>query len=302
MLWFVCPWDGAWQKQSLEPFWVISGRLGTALGPHPRDRVDLGCVPAILRKEPETRSLGQNRSETRRARLGARGGQSQSFRVKPRRKWGGAKSHRRLQTGAALTSLINCCWPSCKGFPLSDILKTPSSSLHAGRKQTGPRWTVCVCGLEQFHTAVWNKLTSLPGLRAFELTTLCSYTVISEHYETPLLVPFYSWETIMIRDLPKVPQLFTCEPGLGPPPSSMAHLESMALAVFRLCSIQFTWKAGMIHYSLFIGWMTVLLGGGLLVSHYSIFYLTFPTQTSPQCPWSPDRTHFGHSTPTNAIT
>lgn len=60
------------------PFWVIRGRLDTGLGPHPRDRVELGCVSTILRREPETRSLGQSRSDTRRAWLGAREGQNQT--------------------------------------------------------------------------------------------------------------------------------------------------------------------------------------------------------------------------------
>lgn len=76
----VCPSvDGTWQKQSPGPFWVISGKLDIGLGPHPKGRVELSSVSALLRREPETQSLGQSRSETRRARLGAKGGQNQTL-------------------------------------------------------------------------------------------------------------------------------------------------------------------------------------------------------------------------------
>lgn len=50
---------GTWQ--SPETFGVIIRRLGITLVPCLRDRVKLGCVSSILKKEPETQSLGQSR-------------------------------------------------------------------------------------------------------------------------------------------------------------------------------------------------------------------------------------------------
>lgn len=52
-----------WTWQSPEHFWVISRRLGIRLGPCPRGRVELNCVSAILKKEPETQSSEQSWSK-----------------------------------------------------------------------------------------------------------------------------------------------------------------------------------------------------------------------------------------------
>ena len=45
---------GTSRSKSPRPLWVIGGRLAPGLGLHPRDRVDLGYVSAILRRESET--------------------------------------------------------------------------------------------------------------------------------------------------------------------------------------------------------------------------------------------------------
>lgn len=52
--WSVHPWDGNLRNKSPRPLWVISGRLGPGLCLHARDRVDLGYVSVILRRESET--------------------------------------------------------------------------------------------------------------------------------------------------------------------------------------------------------------------------------------------------------
>lgn len=63
--WSVHPWDGNLRNKSPRPLWVTV-ETGPRLGLHARDRVDLGYVSVILRRE----------SETQRAWLGAREGQN----------------------------------------------------------------------------------------------------------------------------------------------------------------------------------------------------------------------------------
>lgn len=59
MLLWVHPWDGSWQKQSHLFFWVISGVLGTELGPPPRDRLELSYESTILREEQKSNIQGR---------------------------------------------------------------------------------------------------------------------------------------------------------------------------------------------------------------------------------------------------
>ena len=155
----VCPsmgWELA-EKKSPKPLWVISGRLGPGLGLHPRDRVDLGCVSAILRKE----------SETWRAWFGAREGQNhilKEAKVVMRRGW--------VTQGTSGWSSFDkphrLLLASCRDFPSTGVLGAVSSPQLA-------------------HPALSNKLNSLPGLRALTFTKHVTHTVISQPHENPLL-------------------------------------------------------------------------------------------------------------------
>lgn len=58
-------WDGTWQKQNPGPFWVISGGLSIGLGPHPRNRTELGlCQPfSGESQKPEVRDTVDQKPE-----------------------------------------------------------------------------------------------------------------------------------------------------------------------------------------------------------------------------------------------
>lgn len=142
VLWSVQALDETWQKQNQGPIWVISGGLSIGLGPHPRNRTELGLRQSFWgeSQEPEVRDKVDPKPEGPSL-------ESEEDRTKPCG-WSQVvikRGHITQETSEwrVLTN-PNLLLTLLKVFPL-----VAAWSHWKCRRQARPRQAVvCVCGLE----------------------------------------------------------------------------------------------------------------------------------------------------------